>query len=108
MMLIHLMQSLQKKISDENVKYLSVAKKLWLQRCSHLTALKQSAYKYIKLRWQKQLPRFADYKPYYTGLKMVSLSYTDEDAPVEMVMTQNLLEVVRKCFHEIISLSYLF
>lgn len=48
----------------------------------------------MKLRWQKQLPRFADYKPYYKDLKMVPLSYTDDDVPIEMVMTQNLLEVV--------------
>lgn len=67
---------------------------MWLQKRSHLTNLKLPAYKYMKLRWQKQLPRFANYKPFYEDLKMVSLSYTDEDAPVEMVMTQNLLEVV--------------
>lgn len=88
------MQKLQGKIADENAKYLTEAKRIWRQKCKSLTCLKPLVYKHIKLRWGKQLLRFADYKPYYRDLKMVSLSYTDNDAPIEMVMTQNLLEVV--------------
>lgn len=77
-----------------------------MQKCGHLTNLKASAYKHVKIRWQRHLPRFADYKPFYKDLKMVALSYTDEDAPVEMVMTHNLLEVVRVFLSELLHLLF--
>lgn len=78
----------------ENAKYLVAAKNVWLKKHSNLTGLKPAAYKHMKLRWRRHVTRFADYKPFYKDLKMISLSYTDEEAPVEMVMTQNVLEVV--------------
>lgn len=90
-------QKLQSKISEENVKYSKYALNVWKKNCSSLTGLKRLAYKYIKERWKRHTFRYADYKQFYKNLKMVSLSYTDEDPAVEVVMKENILEVVCFC-----------
>lgn len=85
-------------VVQENANYLAAAKGIWQNRCNKLTALKSPIYKRMKQRWDKQLLRIANYEPFYKDLRMISLSYTDEDPPVEMCMTQNLLEVVCNCY----------
>lgn len=86
------------KIIEENAEYLKHAKNIWVAANKRLSEIKSSVRQYAENRWRDSLSRCMSYAELYEEIKKLPLSYAEDDIPIEVINTSNLLEVVSRKF----------